>query len=121
MHSAIDRLQQRYAEIYLLRNEKLFTIYRFSDGRATEPDFVLFATEKKSGKAITCQLFVEPKGGNLLVEDKWKEDFLSEIEKEYKIQVLFENKEFRLVGMPFYNETTTKTQFEARLNEVLPA
>lgn len=119
MHSAIDRLQQKYVEIYILRNEQLFTIYRFSDSRAMQPDFVLFATEKNSGKSITYQLFIEPKGGNLLVEDKWKEDFLKEIEKEYKIEMFFENKEFRLVGMPFYNETTTKTQFETRLNEIL--
>ncbi len=119
MHSAIDRLQQKYAEIYLLRNEKLFTIYRFSDGRAMEPDFVLFATEKGSGKSLTYQLFIEPKGGNLLIEDKWKEDFLREIEKEHQIHKLFQNKEFRLIGMSFYNETTTKTEFENRLNEIL--
>jgi len=119
MHSAIDRLQKKYSEIYLLRNEQLFTIYRFSDGSAMQPDFVLFTVEKNSGKTIIYQLFVEPKGGNLLVEDKWKEDFLKEIEKEYKIQVLFENKEFRLIGMPFYNEIITKTLFENRFSEAL--
>lgn len=119
LHSAMSQLQQKYAEIYLLRNEQLFTIYRFSDGRAMQPDFVLFATEKKSGKSVTYQLFIEPKGGNLLVEDKWKENFLSEIDKEYKIQTLFENREYRLVGMPFYNETDMKLDFENKLNEVL--
>lgn len=119
MHSAMSRLQQRYAEIYLVRNEKLFTIYRFSNGMAMEPDFVLFAIEKTTGKSVTYQLFIEPKGGQLLVTDKWKEDFLQEIEKEHQIHELFQNKEFRLIGMSFYNETTTKTEFENRLNEIL--
>ena len=84
-----------------------------------EPDFVLFAVEKKTQKAIIYQLFIEPKGSHLLQTDKWKEDFLQKIEKEAKIQVLFQNKDFRLVGMPFYNETMMKTEFETQFNRVL--
>jgi len=119
IHSAIPKLRKKYAEIYLLRNARLFQIYRFSDGAALEPDFVLFAIEKQTQKAIIYQLFIEPKGGHLLQTDKWKEDFLQEIEKEARVKVLFQNKEFRLVGMPFYNETQKKTEFEAKFNDVL--
>ena len=119
IHSAMPQLQKKYTEIYLLRNARLFQIYRFSDGAALEPDFVLFAIEKQSQKAIIYQLFIEPKGGHLIQTDKWKEDFLQEIEKEAKIKVLFQNKDFRLVGMPFYNETLKKTEFEAKFHDVL--
>lgn len=119
IHSAIGKLQQRYQDIYLIRNEHLFKIYRFSDGAAIEPDFVLFATEKDSGKSVIYQLFVEPKGSHILETDKWKEEFLKEIKPEAQVQVVAQNREYRLVGLPFYNETRTKTVFEARFAEVL--
>ena len=119
IHSAMGNLKQHYQDIYLIRNERLFKIYRFSDGAALEPDFVLFATEKNSGKSIIYQLFVEPKGSHLLEKDRWKETFLKEIEQDAKINVVFQNREYRLVGMPFYNETHTKTEFEKRFYKVL--
>ncbi len=119
IHSAIPKLKEKYAEIYLLRNAKLFQIYRFSDGAALEPDFVLFAIENQTRKAIIYQLFIEAKGSQLLEKDKWKEEFLQEIEREAKVQVLFQNKEYSLIGMPFYNETVKKTGFEKKFNEVL--
>jgi type III restriction enzyme len=37
---AMDYLRKKYTDIYPLRNENLFKIYRFSDGRAMEPDSV---------------------------------------------------------------------------------
>ncbi|MCK6627342.1 MAG: DEAD/DEAH box helicase family protein [Anaerolineae bacterium] len=119
IYSAIEKLKRRYDTIYLLRNERLFQIYRFSDGRAIEPDFALFLIEKASGKSIMYQLFIEPKGAHLLREDKWKEDFLKEIEREYQILVMYESKEFKLYGMPFYNEQLTKTEFEDRFSQFL--
>ena len=121
IYSAIEKLKRRYDTIYLLRNERLFQIYRFSDGRAIEPDFVLFLIEKDSGKSIMYQLFIEPKGVHLLTEDKWKEDFLKEIEKEYKLPALamYEGKEFKLYGLPFYNEQLTKAEFERSFSQFL--
>ncbi|RMG71374.1 MAG: hypothetical protein D6711_15540 [Chloroflexi bacterium] len=119
IHSALPNLQKKYSEIYLLRNARLFQLYRFSDGAALEPDFVLFAIEKHTQKAIIYQLFIEPKGGHLLSKDKWKEDFLKEIEQEAKIQVVYANKDFRLVGMPFYNETQRKSEFETAFKQAL--
>lgn len=119
IYSAIEKLKKRYKTIYLLRNERLFQIYRFSDGRAIEPDFVLFLIEKSSGKSIMYQLFIEPKGAHLLREDKWKEDFLKEIEREHKIYVMFESKEFKLYGLPFYNEQLTKAEFENSFSQFL--
>lgn len=121
IYSALEKLKRRYDTIYLLRNERLFQIYRFSDGRAMEPDFVLFLIEKVSGKSIMYQLFIEPKGAHLLTEDKWKEDFLKEIEQEYSLPVLtmYESKEFKLYGLPFYNERLTKAEFENSFSQFL--
>ncbi len=104
----INDLKQKYSEVYLLRNASLFKIYRFSDGKAMEPDFVLFLKKEGFDEIEQYQLFVEPKGEGWIKKDKWKEDFLKEIENKYKIEIkttLFgENEKYRLIGLPFYNE-----------------
>lgn len=100
--AAIIKLKKKYEEVYLMRNEGAFQIYRFSDGRPFEPDFVLFLKEKKSGEKIIYQLFIEPKGEVFATDDQWKEDFLSEIEEKH---VIHQNKNFKLIGLPFYNSS----------------
>ncbi len=116
---AMDDLKKKYTDIYLLRNERVFKIYRFSDGKAVEPDFVLFLTEKDTKKALSFQLFVEPKGQHLLKTDQWKEDFLKEIESHFKIIDLFESDKYRLVGLPFYNEISKKQESMGNFKELL--
>jgi len=99
----IEKLKEQYENIYLIRNEGHFAIYNFSDGRTFQPDFVLFLREK-SGKSLTYQLFIEPKGSHLSDKDRWKEVFLKEIKQEFGNKVLkFEDKKYRLIGVPFYN------------------
>jgi len=119
IHQAIEDLQKKYEDVYLLRNESLFKIYRFSDGGAIEPDFVLFLKSKNSKKILSYQLFIEPKGNRGLIEDKWKEDFLKEIESEFKIETLFEKGKFKIIGLPFYNEQQTKQEFNKTFKEKL--
>ncbi|WP_022670415.1 DEAD/DEAH box helicase family protein [Hippea alviniae] len=104
----INDLKQQYSEVYLLRNASLFKIYRFSDGKAMEPDFVLFLKKENSEEIEQYQLFIEAKGEHLIERDKWKEDFLKEIEKKHKLEAtLFgENEKYRLIGLPFYNDNT---------------
>lgn len=118
---AIEDLRAKFKDIYLLRNERFFKLYRFSDAKATEPDFVLFMTDKNNDTEIVYQLFIEPKGEHLIYTDIWKEDFLKEIEKEAKIE-LYQNQEFRLIGMPFYNEETEmgriKDEFDTKLKSL---
>jgi type III restriction enzyme len=94
-------------------------LYSFDDGRPLEPDFVLFVKEKEKSKPIIYQLFIEPKGQQLIATDQWKEDFLKQIEKEHKLDTVFENKEFKLIGMPFYNEQLKKTEFDGKLQELI--
>lgn len=113
------QLKAQYENIYLLRNEGHFAIYNFSDGRAFQPDFVLFL-HGKEGTALTYQLFIEPKGAHLTDKDRWKEAFLQEIKQEFGKRVLkVEDKRYRLIGVPFYNnddENAFKDSLEAALN-----
>jgi type III restriction enzyme len=119
INSIIDKLKKEFAEIYLLRNARLFQLYRFSDGKAFEPDYVMFLRKKRSKSFVVYQMFIEPKGDHLLKTDEWKEAFLAEIEREYKIQVITATDEYRLVGLPFYNRSTRRVQFEEALSRAL--
>ena len=105
LHNNIEQLNKKYEEIYIVRNERFFKIYNFEDGRAFEPDFVLFA--KEEGKELlVVQCFIEPKGDHIQDSEQWKEDFLEAIEKHGNVQqFLFEWGKIRLVGLPFYNQS----------------
>jgi type III restriction enzyme len=89
----------------LLRNESIFKLFRFADGTAIEPDFVLFMTEKNTKERMSLQIFIEPKGEYLMKEDKWKEAFLQEVKDKYYINpsTIYESSKFRLIGLPFFN------------------
>lgn len=50
--------------------------------------------------------------------DQWRDDFLKEIENSYQLEILAENESYRLISMPFYNEST-KTNFINIFNEKL--
>lgn len=117
----ITELKKKYTDIYLLRNEKLFQIFNFSNGAAFEPDFVLFLKEKDTAKKLTYQLFIEPKGDGFIVNDKWKEEFLEQINvkaKIKKIDMLYEDDKFKIIGLPFYNYQT-RQKFEEKFKEKL--
>ncbi|MCM1451343.1 MAG: DEAD/DEAH box helicase family protein [Clostridium sp.] len=115
--SRIDDLREKYEEIYLLRNHKNLKIYAFDDGRATEPDFVLFMRRKHSdGVFDNIQIFIEPKGEHLRGGDKWKEDFEKRIHSEGLIQFGTGNQNFEIWGMPFYTERHSK-EFTTALKE----
>jgi len=115
----MQKLTEQYEEIYLLRNEGHFALYNFKDGQAFQPDFVLFLREK-SGETLAYQLFIEPKGKYLKEHDAWKESFLENITSIFGDKVLiFENKGYRLIGVPFYNnedENLFKKSLDAVLN-----
>lgn len=114
----IVQLEEKYDEIYLLRNEGHFAIYNFSDGNAFQPDFALFLREK-NGEMSVYQLFVEPKGAHLKEHDKWKEEFLTEITSEFEDRRLeFNSKKFRLIGVPFY-DYRGENEFKEALESVL--
>jgi type III restriction enzyme len=108
----LQQLRNTYEEIFLLRNENHFNLYAFEDGATFQPDFVLFLKNTNDTKSLIYQLFIEPKGEGFIEKDKWKQDFLLQINSRYKVDVLFENKVYKLLGLPFYNETKTKSDFD---------
>jgi type III restriction enzyme len=115
-------LQEKYDGIYLVRNERHFKIYSFSDGQAFEPDFVLFLREK-NGNMLTYQIFIEPKGKYLKENDKWKQTFLKEITEKFKgntieFKTQSKTQKYRLVGVPFYNNED-ENKFKQSLFEVI--
>ena len=71
IEQAYQSLQAKYTDIYLLRNEKHFKLYAFEDGKPIEPDFVLFLKEQKTKQSLIYQIFIEPKGQQLLATDQW--------------------------------------------------
>jgi len=115
------KLQSKYDEIYLVRNERHFKIFNFDDGRPIEPDFVLFLRDTKTLLPVDLhyQIFIEPKGGHLLETDNWKEDFLIIMQKEHKIEQLWKGKKYTVWGMPFYNEVLRIKEFEAGFNKII--
>ena len=111
----IDKVKAYYQETYILRNERFFKIYNFQDGRAFEPDFVLFANAIEKGKPpLVVQCFIEPKGDHIQDGERWKEDFLEAIE-ECTDHTKMDIHGIRLVGLPFYSgsqETEFIKEFE---------
>jgi len=112
-------LKRSYTEVYLLRNEKHFKLYDFRDGRALEPDFVLFLEAKEDAQSMHYQVFIEPKGKHLLRTDFWKEEFLQSIKMQSKIEQLFENREYIVWGLPFFNSELRMPEFDAGFKELL--
>lgn len=115
----IAELRQRYNKIYLVRNERQLKIYKFSDGRAFEPDYLLFLVDK-AGNGITYQLFLEPKGAHLAEGEKWKSEFLEEIKEKFKDKILEFSKtqKYKVIGVPFY-QSENENEFKEKLFECL--
>ena len=109
---------ETYDDIYLLRNERHFAIYNFSDGRAFEPDFVLFMSNT-NGESKTYQLFIEPKGQHLENKERWKENFLKEICDEYDYRILTENRKYRVIGVPTFYNLNRENEFKTKFIETL--
>ena len=103
--SVMPKLKEKYDEITLVRNEKDVRIFSFDEGRAFEPDYVLFLRIKGTeNRYDNLQIFIEPKGNQLLKTDKWKEDFLLQIRQMGDVQWLTKADSYDVWGLPFYNE-----------------
>ncbi len=115
----IEQLKKKYSEVYLLRNERHFKIFNFDDGRAFEPDFVLFLIKENESPTLHYQVFIEPKGQQFIKGDEWKHNFLMQLKSDHKIEQLWSDRNYIIWGMPFYNETETKPNFEKEFSALL--
>lgn len=114
MHDQEARLRGVYDDFYLLRNEKAVKLYDFDTGRAFEPDFVLFLRKKGEEASTILQLFIEPKGDQLRPQDDWKQDFLEQVKAKARLETVFQGRDYRVLGLPFFNEAgQTNTDFKA--------
>ena len=117
LQTHLEDLQKTYNGVYLIRNEKHFSIYNFFDGQAFQPDFVLFLG-KENGETLSYQLFIEPKGEHIEDFDRWKETFLKEIDTERKSELIIDDKNYRIIGLPFYQDKN-QNEFREALDEAL--
>lgn len=119
LRNSMKNLKERFNEVYLLRNEEIYKIYNFKNADGFQPDFILFAKDKKV-KNLYYQIFIEPKGNQLMEQDNWKNEFLKEINEKYSeepILVHGKNK-YKLIGLPLFNEKNNK-EFEEAYNKLL--
>ena len=109
----IGNLEEKYDEIYLLRNEEVYKIYDFEQGRGFEPDFLLFLKGKNGKSNLYYQVFIEPKGEQFLDKndkfeggrEAWKDDFLTKISKKYGDGELltYNSNNYKLIGLRLFN------------------
>ena len=110
----VDELRKNYDKIYLLRNEREFHLYSFDNGERFEPDYVLFLQKEKEDGFEQLQVFIEPKGTHLLENDKWKEDFLLQIEQmSLPIKKFVDDNKYYIWGVHFYNRDQRMSEFNA--------
>ena len=116
IYAHADKLKNLYNEFYLIRNERHFKIYGFNDGKPFEPDFVLFLTRKDTQQSLTYQIFIEPKGEGYIDKDRWKENFLNQIDVEP--DNIFSGKKYHIYGLPFYTKEY-EDKFHAKCKEIV--
>lgn len=121
----MSELEEKWTDIYLLRNEKAVRIYSFDKGKPFEPDFLMFANDKKTGN-VSWQIFIEPKGSQFLDSENtfkngkegWKEEFLRQISERDEAKTLIDDDRYRIVGLPFFNEEVSKNEVRERFREM---
>ena len=112
------KLDEKNFEYYVIRNERFseLALYSFDKGERFEPDYLLFIKNKNDDKSEEYQIYAEPKGEQLLLVDKWKEDFLIKIEEKQKTM----KNNHKIIGLPFFNGKGTKLkEFSEAINRFL--
>lgn len=112
----VEKLREKYKEVYLIRNERKVKIVEIGTTRGFMPDFILYLEDEE----FTYQVFLEPKGGKFREQDKWKEDFLLSLSIRNDIEILDENDKVRLMGIKFYaSESDLRQEFREDFTEKL--
>ncbi|TRM11443.1 DEAD/DEAH box helicase [Lentibacillus cibarius] len=97
----VEDLKEKYNDVYLIRNERKIKIVEIDGTRGFMPDFLLYMKDENT----TYQVFLEPKGGHLYEQDKWKEEFLMSLSSRSDVEILSENEQVRLIGIKFYSSS----------------
>lgn len=100
----VEELQNKYKDVYLIRSDERNTKLKLHEfaGDVSHyagflPDFVLYL----ANESYIYQIYIEPKGTQLLDQDQWKEDLLTSISPD-SVDVIGENEKVKLYGVRFY-------------------
>ena len=116
----VAQLREIYNRIYLIRNEREFHIYSFEDGERFEPDYVLFLQRDKTDGFEQLQIFIEPKGTQLLEKDAWKEKFLLQLKAESVPATTFvDDNDYKIWGLHFFNQKNRMKEFDSEFTTLI--
>lgn len=116
----IPKLRKKYNKVYLIRNERQLHIYSFDGGERFEPDYLLFLQKQDRDGYEQLQVFIEPKGTHLIENDKWKEDFLLEIEdRAIATEVFVDDNKYKIWGFHFFNTEVRINEFADDMNRLV--
>lgn len=108
----VPHLKEKYDKVFLVRNERQLHIYSFDGGERFEPDYLLFLHKQNDAGYEQLQVFIEPKGTHLIADDKWKEDFLLEIEdKAVAAKIFVDDNKYKIWGFHFFNTDVRMNEF----------
>lgn len=106
----VEELQNKYKDVYLIRSDERNTKLKLHEfaGDVSHyagflPDFVLYL----ANESYIYQVYIEPKGTQLLDQDQWKEDLLTSISPE-SVDVIGENGQVKLYGVKLYVSGDTR-------------
>ena len=117
--SYVTDLRKKYNKVYLVRNEREFHIYSFEDGERFEPDYVLLLQKKKTDGYEQIQIFIEPKGTQLLEKDAWKEKFLLQLKDEaIPVKVFVDDNDYKIWGFHFFNQEHRMKEFDDEISSL---
>lgn len=116
----VAQLRKVYNRIYLIRNEREFHIYSFEDGERFEPDYVLLLQKDKADGFEQLQIFIEPKGTQLLEKDAWKEKFLFQLKTEAMPATVFvDDNDYKIWGLHFFNQDNRMKEFDSEFSALI--
>lgn len=108
----VPHLKEKYDKVFLVRNERQLHIYSFDGGERFEPDYLLFLHKQNEAGYEQLQVFIEPKGTHLIADDKWKEDFLLEMEdKAVATKIFVDDNKYKIWGFHFFNTDVRMNEF----------
>lgn len=100
----VEQLHQEYDNVYLIRLDEQnspITLHAFAGEiyhyQGYKPDFILYLENAD----YIYQIYIEPKGDQLLERDQWKEDLLESISPA-NINIIGANDHVKLYGVKFY-------------------
>lgn len=116
----VEKLKEKYSKVRLVRNELCCSIYSYNDGRKFEPDYLLFLKNKETDEYEYSQIFVEPKGQQLLLFDEWKENFLLELkDKSIPVVQYADDPKYKIWGLHFYCHPDRDADFRQDIENLL--